>query len=169
MDVEDSVTQHNVYLSMSANNLEDEDDDVGDGCDEKLDNKLLVVPHSHYNIILDCPKINKVSTEVNSISKHWLRCDWCMNPPTMFALNATKALDHVLQLPVNNVHPCQGIIPKSYLFSYRDLYHRHLMESCVHQMKKSVMSDDMDNIQERMSVAILAANTNKKNKNGMLV
>jgi hypothetical protein len=43
------------------------------------------------------------------------------------------------------------------------------MEGCVHQMKKSVMSDGTDNIQERMSVAMLAANTNKKNKHGMVV
>jgi hypothetical protein len=169
VDIQVSVTQHNIYLSMSANNLEDEEDDVGDGCNEQLDNKLLGVPHSHYNIIWDCPKINKVSTEVNGISKHGWRCDWCMNPPAMFALNATKALAYVLQLPENGIHPCQGIIPESYLLSYRDLYHRHLMEGCVHQMKKSVMSDGIDNIQERMSVAMLVANTNKKNKRGMVV
>jgi hypothetical protein len=92
-----------------------------------------------------------------------------MNPPAMFALNATKALAYVLQLPENGIHPCQGIIPESYLLSYRDLHHRHLMEGCVHQMKKSVMSDGTDNIQEGMSVAMLAANTNKKNKRGMVV
>jgi hypothetical protein len=77
---------------MSTNKLEDEEDDVAGGHDKQLDNYLLIVPHSHYNIIWDCPKINKVSTEVNDISKHGERCDWCMNPPAMFALNATKGI-----------------------------------------------------------------------------
>jgi hypothetical protein len=45
------VAQHNIYLSMSVNNLEDEEDDVGDGRDEQLDNDLLEVFHSHYNNI----------------------------------------------------------------------------------------------------------------------
>ncbi len=60
MDIQVSVTQHNIYLSMSANNLEDKEDDVGDGRNEQLDDKLLRVPHYDYNIIWDCPKINKV-------------------------------------------------------------------------------------------------------------
>jgi hypothetical protein len=92
-----------------------------------------------------------------------------MNPLAMFMLNATKALAHVLQLPGNNIRPCPGIIPKSYLLSYRDLYHRHLAESHLRQKKKSVISDGIDNIQERMSIAMLAASINKKNKRGILV
>jgi hypothetical protein len=89
--------------------------------------------------------------------------------PLPIGQNATKALAHVLRLPGNDILPCQGIIPKSYLLSYRDLYHRYLKESCVHQKKKSVMTDGIENIQEMLSVAMLAANTNKKNKHGMLV
>ncbi len=163
------MTQHNIYSLMSANNLEDGENDVGDGCNEHFDNNLLIVPYSHCNIIWDCCNINKVSTEINGISKHGWRCDGCMNPLAMFTLNATKALVHVLWLTENDIHPCLGIIRKSCLLSYRDLYCRHLTESCAHQKKKSVMSDGIDNIQERMSIAMSVASAYTKNMHVMLV
>jgi hypothetical protein len=128
------VAQHNLYLSISANDLEDKEDDAGDSHDKQIDGDLLVVPHSHYNIIWHCPRINKVSMEINGIAIHGWRCDWCMNSLAMFAPNTTKGLAHVLRLPGNNICSCLGIIPESYLLSYRDLYHRHCVAILLNRM-----------------------------------
>jgi hypothetical protein len=81
-----------------------------------------------------------------------------MNPPAMFAsFSTTKTLAHVLQLPESDVLPCPGMIPKSFILGYRELYHRKLGEACERQEKKAVMSDSIDDIQERMLVAMPAA------------
>ena len=45
----------------------------------------LPIPRTHYYSIWDCPKINKVVSEVDGVVKNGWRCDWCMNPPAMFA------------------------------------------------------------------------------------
>ena len=81
--------------------------------EDKEDN--LPVPCTHYYSIWDCPKINKVVSEVVGVVKNGWRCNWCMNPPPIFvSFSATKALAHVVRLPLSDVHPCLGVIPESF-------------------------------------------------------
>ena len=79
--------------TSESEEVEDEEDNLPD-------------PHTHYYSIWDCPKINKVVLEVDGVVKNSRRCDWCMNPPAMFAsFSATKALAHVVRLPLSDVRP----------------------------------------------------------------
>ncbi len=122
--------------------------------EDKEDN--LLVPCTRYYSIWDCPKINKVVSEVDGVVKNGWRCGWCMNPPAVFAsFSATKALAHAVRLPLSDVRPCLGVIPKSFLLAYTDLYNRKLEEA-----KKKSMTDSIDNIQETSS-AIRGGNHKK--------
>jgi hypothetical protein len=81
-----------------------------------------------------------------------------MNPPAMFAsFSATKALAHVLRLLGSNVRPCTGIITKTFALGYKDLYRRKMDVGRSRSNNKNSMADFIDNIQERMSGAMLAA------------
>jgi hypothetical protein len=74
----------------------------------------LEVPHAHLKSIWECPKINKVSVELeNGKSQAGWRCGWCQSGNQMFkTAHATKALAHVLSLPRCNIHACKGNISK---------------------------------------------------------
>jgi len=100
----------NMYESDEAGCNADDDDEV-------------IVPRSHYYSIWDCPHLNKVTLEENGVVKNGWRWDWWMNPPAMFStFSETKTLAHVLQRPGSDVHPCTGIIPKTFALGYKDLY-----------------------------------------------
>ncbi len=121
--------------------------------EDKEDN--LPVPHTYYYSIWDCPKINKVVSEVNGLLKKGWKCDWCMTPPAMFAsFSATKALAHVVWLPLSDVRPCLGVIPESFLLAHTDLYNRKLEEANSRANKKKSMTDSIDNIQERDAIGV---------------
>ena len=69
--------------------------------------------------------------------------------------STTKALAHVLRLLGSNIHHCPGTIFKFYTLGYRDHYHRQrLSDGLLCQQKKAVVSDSIDNIQERMSIVM---------------
>ncbi len=124
--------------------------------EEDVDNDVeVIVPRPHYYTIWDCPKINKVVSEENGVIRNGWRCNWCMNPPAMFAsISATKALAHVLRLPGSDVRPCTGIITKTFALGYKDLYRRKMDISRSHSNNKNSMADSIDNIQERTSGAM---------------
>jgi len=72
-----------------------------------------------------------------------------MNPPAMFlSFSATKALAHVLRLPGSDVRPCSGIIPKTFMLGYKDLYSRKMKAGRSRSGNKSSISDSIENIQE---------------------
>ena len=65
-----------------------------------------------------------------------------MNPPAMFStFSTTKALAHVLWLPGSDVHPCTGIIPKTFMLGYKDLYTRKMEAGCSRSNNKNSMTD----------------------------
>ena len=116
----------------------------------------VIVPWPHK----DCPHINKFTLEGNGVVENRWRCDWCMNPPAMFAaFSATKALAHVLQLPGSDVRPCKGIIPETFMLGYKDLYSRKMEAGRSRSGNKSSISDSIENIQERTAGAMSAAST----------
>jgi hypothetical protein len=102
-----------------------------------------------------------------------------MNPPAIFlTFSATKALAHVLRLPGSDVRPCTGIIPKTFMLGYKDLYSRKMEAIRSRSNNKNTMTDSIENIQERtaagsMSVAsagiCLAAANASASKRGVLV
>jgi hypothetical protein len=122
------------------------------------DDVEVIVPWPHHYTIWDCPKINKVVLDENGVIRNGWRCNWCMNPPAMFAsFSATKALAHVLWLPGSNVRPCMGIITETFALGYKDLYRRKMDVGCSRSNNKNSMADSIDNIQERTSGAMSAA------------
>jgi hypothetical protein len=127
--------------------------------EEDVDNDVeVIVPWPHYYTIWDWPKINKVVLDENGVIRNGWRCNWCMNPPAMFALfSATKALARVLRLPGSDVCPCMGIITKTFVLGYKDLYRRKMDVSRSCSNNKNSMADSIDNIQERTSGAMSAA------------
>ena len=127
--------------------------------EEDVDNDVeVIVPRPHYYTIWDCPKINKVVSDENGVIRNGWRCNWCMNPPAMFAsFSATKALAHVLRLPGSDVRPCTGIITKTFVLGYKDLYRRKMDVSHSCSNNKNSMAESIDNIQERTSGAMSAA------------
>jgi hypothetical protein len=127
--------------------------------EEDVDNDVeVIVPRPHYNTIWDCPKINKVVLALNGVIRNGWRCDWCMNPPAMFAsFSTTKALAHVLRLLGSDVCPCTGIITKTFALGYKDLYRRKMDVGRSCSNDKNSMADSIDNIQERTSGAMSAA------------
>jgi hypothetical protein len=93
MEVKISVSQHSIYLLNynTANDPQLEDkkemDEVG----------ALDVPLPYSNVVLNCPKHNKMYLEFNDIVRNGWRWDWCMNPPATFAsFSATKVLSQML-------------------------------------------------------------------------
>ena len=81
-----------------------------------------------------------------------------MNPLAMFlTFSATKALAHVLRLPGSDVHPCTGIIPKTFMLGYKDLYTRKMEAGCSRSNNKNSMTDSIENIQEKTAGAMCAA------------
>ena len=137
---------------MASNMSESEE------AEEDVDNDVeVIVPWPHYYTIWDCPKINKVVLDENGVIRNGWRCDWCMNPPAMFAsFSATKALAHVLRLPGSDVRPCTGIITKTFALGYKDLYRRKMDVGRSRSNNKNSMADSIDNIQERTSGAMSA-------------
>jgi hypothetical protein len=73
-----------------------------------------------------------------------------------------RNIAHVLWLLGIDVRPCPGIIPKSYTLRYRDIYRRRLSDELLCQQMKAVVSDFIDNIQERMSIAMLTSANAKR-------
>ncbi len=138
---------------MASNMSESEE------AEEDVDKDVeVIVPRPHYYTISDCPKINKVVSDKNGVIRNGWRCDWCINPPAMFAsFIATKALAHVLRLPGSDVHPCTGIITETFALGYKDLYRRKMDVSRSRSNNKNSMADSIDNIQERTSGAMSAA------------
>ncbi len=130
--------------------------------EEDVDNDVeVIVPRPHYYTIWDCPKINKVVSDENGVIRNGWRCDWCTNPLATFAsFSATKALAHVLRLLGSDGCHCTGIITKTFALGYKDLYRRKMDVSRSHSNNKYSMADSIDNIQERMSGAMLAASAN---------
>jgi hypothetical protein len=131
--------------------LEEAEEDV-------VDDVEVIIPRPHYYTIWDCPKINKVVLDENGVIRNGWRCNWCINPPAMFAsFSTTKALAHVLRLPGSDVRLCTGIITKTFALGYKDLYRRKMDVSRSRSNNKNSMEDSIDNIQERMSGAMSAA------------
>ena len=139
---------------MMASNMS-ESDESGNDVD---DDEELIVPRPHYYSIWDCPHIHKFSLEKNGVVKNGWRCDWCMNPPAMFSsFSATKALAHVLRLPGSDVRPCTGIITKTVMNGYKDIYKRKMESSRTRSDNRKSMTDSIENIQERTAGSMLAA------------
>jgi len=133
-------------------------DESGNDVDD--DEEAVIVPQPHYYSIWDCPHINKFTLEGNGVVKNGWRCDWCMNPPAMFlTFSATKALAlaYVLRLPGSDVCPCTGIIPKTFMHGYKDLYTRKMEFGRSRSDNRNSVTDSIENIQERPPGAILVA------------
>jgi len=140
------------------------------------DDEKIIVPWPHYYSIWDCPHLNKVTLEENGVVKNGWRCDWCMTPPGMFSsFSATKALAHVLRLPGSDVRPCTGIIPKTVMLGYKDLYSRKMEAVRSRSANTSSISDSIENIQERTAGVMSAASAGGRlaaasaSKRGVLV
>ena len=81
-----------------------------------------------------------------------------MNSPAMIStFSATKALAHVLRLPGNDVRPCTGIIPETFMRGYKDRYTRKVESGRSHSDIRNSMTDSIESIQERTAGAMLAA------------
>jgi len=157
---------------MMASNMS-ESDESGNDVD---DDEEVIVPWPYYYTIWDCPHINKFTLEENGVVKNGWRCDWCMTPLAMFSsFSATKALAHVLRLPGSDVRPCKGMIPKTFMLGYKDLYSRKIEAGHSRSGNKSSISDSIENIQERTAGAMSAASAGVRlvaassSKRGVLV
>jgi hypothetical protein len=63
----------------------------------------------------------------------------------------------VLRLPGSDARPCTGIIPETFALGYKDLYTRKMEAGRSRSDNKKSMTDSIENIQERMAGAMLAA------------
>jgi hypothetical protein len=131
----------------------------------------LEVPHAHLKSIWECPKINKVSVELENgkIQAGW-SCGWCQSGNQMFkTAHATKALAHVLSLPRCNIHACKGDISKSYMILYRDLYQWTTLANKEHNSITGDMTDSMNEMQDRTASDIQMSRHNQRLMNKMYV
>jgi hypothetical protein len=131
----------------------------------------LEVPHAHLKSIWECPKINKVSVELENgkIQAGW-RCGWCQSGDQMFkTTHVTKALAHVLSLPRCNIRACKGNISKSYMILYRDLYQRSALANKEHNSMNGDMTDSINEMQDRTASDIQMSRHNQRLMNKMYV
>ncbi len=131
----------------------------------------LEVPHAHLKSIWECPKINKVSVELENgkLQAGW-RCGWCQSGDQMFkTAHATKALAHVLSLPRCNIHACKGDISKSYMISYRDLYQRRTLANKERNSTTGDMTDSIKEMQVRTASNIHLSRHDQRLMNKMYV
>ena len=131
----------------------------------------LEVPHAHLKSIWECPKINKVSVELENgkIQAGW-RCGWCQSGDQMFkTAHATKALAHVLSLPRCDIRACKGDISESYMILYRDLYQWTTMANKERNSMTGDMTDSINEMQDRTASDIQLSRHNQRLMNKMYV
>ncbi len=131
----------------------------------------LEVPHAHLKSIWECPKIIKVSVELENgkIQAGW-RCGWCQSGDQMFkAAHATKALAHVLSLPRCNIRACKGDISKSYMILYRDLYQWTTLAKKERNSITGDMTDSIKEMQDRTASDIHLSRRDQRLMNKMYV
>jgi hypothetical protein len=131
----------------------------------------LEVPHAHLKIIWVCPKINKVSVELENgkIQSGW-RCGWCQSGDQMFkTAHATKALAHVLSHPRCDIHACKGNTSESYMISYRDLYQWTTLANKERNSMTGDMTDSINEMQDRTASDIQFSRHNQRLMNKMYV
>ena len=98
-------------LDESGNNVDDDEE--------------VILPRPQCYSIWDCPHINIFTLKENGLVKNGWRCDCFMNPPALFSTFSATALAHVLRLPGSDVCPCTGIILKTFMHGYEDLYEKN--------------------------------------------
>ncbi len=131
----------------------------------------LKVPHAHLKSIWECPKINKVSVELENgkIQAGW-RCGWCQSGNQMFkTAHATKALAHVLSLLRCNIRTYKGTISESYMILYRDLYQWSALANKEHNSMNRDMTDSINEMQDRTASDIQLSRHNQRLMNKMYV
>ncbi len=131
----------------------------------------LEVPHAHLKRIWGCPKINKVSVELENgkIQAGW-RCGWCQSGNQMSkTAHATKALAHVLSLPRRDIRACKGNISESYMILYRDLYQRTTLANEERNSTTGDMTDSINEMQDRTASDIQLSRHNQRLMNKMYV
>jgi hypothetical protein len=131
----------------------------------------LEVPYAHLKSIWECPKINKVSVELENgkIQDGW-RCGLCQSGDQMFkTAHATKALVHVLSLPRCDICACKGDISKSYMISYRDLYQQTTLANKERNSSTEDMTDSINEMQDRTASDIQLSRHNQRLMNKMYV
>ncbi len=131
----------------------------------------LEVPHAHLKSIWECPKINKVSVELENgkIQAGW-RCEWCQSGDQMFkTAYATKASAHVLSLPRCNIRACKGNISESYMILYRDLYQRTTMANKERNSTTGDMTNSIKEMQDRTASNIHLSRRDQRLMNKMYV
>jgi hypothetical protein len=129
----------------------------------------LEVPHAHLKSIWECPKINKVSVELENgkIQAGW-RCGWCQSGDQMFkTAHATKTLAHVLSLTRCNIRACKGNISKFYMILYRDLYQWTTLSNKDHNSTTGDMTDSINEMQDRTVSDIQLSRHNERLMNKM--
>ena len=123
------------------------------------DHELLPLLTSIFDhpLIEKCQVINDKGLTVPA----W-RCGFC--PPTATGAlnntfkgipNATKALAHLLRRPFNDIRPCSGTMRQ-----FERLYEERAGVKDQRAMKKSVVSDIIDDSQERVFQSV--ANTGRR-------
>ena len=128
------------------------------------DHELLPLLTSIFDhpLIEKCQVINDKGLTVPA----W-RCGFC--PPTATGSlkntfkgipNATKALAHLTRRPYNDIRPCSGTIPPATMRQFERLYEERAGVKDQRAMKKSVVSDIIDDSQERVFQSV--ANTGRR-------